>query len=224
MAFNTKPFGAAYYDMKLDGTALVNVPTTGADVGIGIGSGVSAETALQVSGTFPTSGTNTLLIKTDGNVPSGTTTTARMFSTGAGTAAASFTLGGLQHFTAVQGSFGAGSAVTSQYGFLADSSLTGATNNYAFFADLASGAGRFNFYAGGDAVNYFAGNVGINTTTPSEKLEVNGSIKTAAPAGGTAAAWRLGTVATVSPTSPNRTIEVEIGGTIYYLHAKTTND
>ena len=31
-------------------------------------------------------------------------------------------------------------------------------------------------------------------------------------------------VHTVSPTSPDRTIEVDIGGTIYYLHAKTTNN
>lgn len=51
-----------------------------------------------------------------------------------------------------------------------------------------------------------------------------GSVTTAAPAGGTAAAWKLGAVATVSPTSPNRTIEVDIGGTIYYIHAKTTNN
>jgi hypothetical protein len=51
-----------------------------------------------------------------------------------------------------------------------------------------------------------------------------GSLTTGAPAGGTAAAWKLGTVASVSPTSPNRTIEVDIGGTIYYLHAKTTNN
>ena len=51
-----------------------------------------------------------------------------------------------------------------------------------------------------------------------------GSVSTAAPSGGTSAAWKLGTVATVSPTSPNRTIEVDIGGTIYYLAAKTTNN
>lgn len=50
------------------------------------------------------------------------------------------------------------------------------------------------------------------------------SLKTDAPAGGTAATWKLGTVASVSPTSPNRTIEVDIGGTIYYISAKTTND
>ena len=52
----------------------------------------------------------------------------------------------------------------------------------------------------------------------------SGSLTTGAPTGGTAQPWKLGTVATVSPTSPNRTIEVEINGTTYYIHAKTTND
>jgi hypothetical protein len=50
------------------------------------------------------------------------------------------------------------------------------------------------------------------------------SLKTDAPTGGTSGTWKLGVAATVSPTSPNRTIEVDIGGTIYYLSAKTTND
>jgi len=35
---------------------------------------------------------------------------------------------------------------------------------------------------------------------------------------------KFGIVAVVSPTAPNRTIELNIGGTIYYLAAKTTND
>jgi hypothetical protein len=62
------------------------------------------------------------------------------------------------------------------------------------------------------------------TSDTGERLQVNGSIKTASPTGGTAAAWKFGAVATVTPTSPNRTIEVEIGGTTYYLTAKTTNN
>lgn len=32
------------------------------------------------------------------------------------------------------------------------------------------------------------------------------------------------TVNAVSPTSPDRTVTIDIGGTTYYLHAKTTND
>jgi hypothetical protein len=62
------------------------------------------------------------------------------------------------------------------------------------------------------------------TLTTAQKAEFAATIKTAAPSGGTAAEWKLGTVATATPTSPNRTIEVDIGGTIYYVHAKTTND
>ena len=55
-------------------------------------------------------------------------------------------------------------------------------------------------------------------------LFVRSNIKTGAPTGGSQKPWKLGEAATVSPTSPNRTIRVEIDGTVYYLHAKTTND
>jgi hypothetical protein len=50
------------------------------------------------------------------------------------------------------------------------------------------------------------------------------TITTAAPSGGTAKPFKIGAAATVSPTSPNRTIEIEIDGTTYYLSAKTTNN
>lgn len=58
--------------------------------------------------------------------------------------------------------------------------------------------------------------LGANATFP-------GSITTSAPTGG-AGAWELGVANVVSPTAPDRTITVEIGGVAYYLHAKTTND
>lgn len=51
-----------------------------------------------------------------------------------------------------------------------------------------------------------------------------GAITTGAPSGGTAAAWKFGAVAVVSPTAPNRTIELDVAGTRFFLHAKTTND
>lgn len=55
-------------------------------------------------------------------------------------------------------------------------------------------------------------------------LAVTGTLSTTDPAGGAGPAWKLGIAASVSPTSPNRTIRIDIAGTSYYLHAKTTND
>ena len=59
------------------------------------------------------------------------------------------------------------------------SNLTNGTEIYGFHSDIIKvpGETRFDFYAAGGADNYFSGAVGINTETPSEKLEVNGSVK-----------------------------------------------
>jgi hypothetical protein len=94
------------------------------------------------------------------------------------TAAASYTLADLAHVRAAQGSIGAGSTITNQYGFVADSSLIGATANYGFISNLPSGTNRWNFYAGGTADNFFNGNVGIGVFVPTCALDVVGGIKT----------------------------------------------
>jgi hypothetical protein len=57
-----------------------------------------------------------------------------------------------------------------------------------------------------------------------KKVITASTLTTAAPTSGTAKEWKLGEVASVSPTSPNRTIRVEIDGTVYFISAKTTND
>ena len=105
-------------------------------------------------------------------VASDVTTRAVFFGSFANTAAASFTLSSLEHFAATQQTIGAGSAVTNQYGFVAGSSLIGATNNYGFYSNIAAGTGRYNFYAAGTADNYFAGKVGIGDSTPSVSLDI----------------------------------------------------
>lgn len=51
-----------------------------------------------------------------------------------------------------------------------------------------------------------------------------GAYLSGAPSGGSAKAFKIGEAATVSPTAPNRTLRVEIDGTVYFLAAKTTND
>jgi hypothetical protein len=102
--------------------------------------------------------------------------------------------------------------------------------NTAGLATFALGAtnGRMNF--GGTTSSFPALKrssasliVRLADDTANAALE-SASLKTDAPTGGTAATWKLGTVASVTPTLQNRTIEVDIGGTIYYISAKTTND
>ena len=141
-------------------------------------------------------------------------------------------------FAATSGNVGIGLVASGQSGFktleIGGSGVSGLLDIYqgttrqlriynssanAFLANNANG-GSFiirTTTAGGTQSNTF-------TLTGDGNVEFAGNIRTAAPAGGTANDWRLGTVATVSPTSPNRTIEVSIGGTIYYIAAKTTND
>ena len=128
---------------------------------VGIGGTAAAFTKVDLLGTLPTSSNFSEGYRVAATIPSGTTNTASMFVTYPSTAAASFTLGTLAHFRAIWNSTGAGSAITTQYGFLAESSLTTATNNFGFYSNIASGSNRWNFYAAGTARNYFAGNTAI---------------------------------------------------------------
>ena len=99
-----------------------------------------------------------------GQIQSDVTTEARYFSTAPSTAATAFTLADLRHYAAFQGTFGAGSAVTTQVLFYAGVNATGATNNYAFFGGLTAATGRYNLYMSGTAANYFGGDMQFNKT------------------------------------------------------------
>lgn len=110
-----------------------------------------------------TGSTNALGVYGNCTFQSDVTSTGAMFRSTAGTAAASFTLPTLYHFLATGVNIGAGSAITNQYGFFVQSGLTGATNNYGFYSNLASASGVWNFYAGGTAANYFNGATTFNS-------------------------------------------------------------
>ena len=104
------------------------------------------------------------------------TSEARGLVSTVSTAAASFTIGQTAAYFAGQGSIGAGSAITTQVGFLASSNLTGGTNNYGFRGAIPSGANRFNLYMDGTADNYLAGNTGIGgLPSVNARLRVLGS-------------------------------------------------
>ena len=142
--------------------------------GLGIGSTVVTGYSLHL-GKSMTGGVNTFGVMNDGQIQSDSTSSARYFMTLASTQAATFTVGTLFHFLASQGTFGLNSTVLEQFGFHAASQLTGATNNYGFYGNIASGTGRWNLYMNGTAANYLAGNTSIGTTTSSGRLTVRGS-------------------------------------------------
>lgn len=127
-----------------------------------------------------TGGTTANGIESSGQIQSGVTSRASVFRAAPNTVAASFTLTNLRHYDATQGTFGAGSSVTNQIGFYADSTLSGGTNNYGFQGQLSAGTNNYNLYMSGSARNYLAGelllgsaieNVGI--TTPSNPASGN---------------------------------------------------
>jgi hypothetical protein len=129
-----------------------------------IGGVLGGDTKFAISGTAPSAGGGSYANRTSVTFPSAATAGAVGFDTSLSTTAAAYTLSNLFHYNASQSTIGAGSAVTNQYGFTVQPTLIGATNNYGFYGNIASGTGRWNFYAAGTADNYFAGSVGIGST------------------------------------------------------------
>jgi hypothetical protein len=133
----------------------------------GVGAAPAADQKLRIAGTYPSSANVSFIASVDGTIPSTTTSAAIGFNSSPNTQAAAFTCANVQHFRVAQGTIGAGSSITNQYGFLVQAAMTGATNNYAFYSDLAAASGRWNFYAPGTARNYFAGGVEVGSGTTS---------------------------------------------------------
>ena len=114
-----------------------------------------------------------------GTIQSDVTATSYSYRSAPSTAAASFTLSNLIHYLSTGGVVGAGSAITTQLGFSADNSLTGATNNYGFYGGIASGTGRYNLFMAGTADNFLAGNIGVGVAPVSSITAVGAGQTTA---------------------------------------------
>jgi hypothetical protein len=134
--------------------------------GIAIGGSLTTGRKIDVQGTI-TGATSIVVINAAGTVASDVTSNVSLVSSTLSTAASSFTLTTVQHHAANQGTVGAGSAITNQYGFIANSSLTGAANNYGFFGNIAAGSGRWNLNMTGTAQNFLSGVTGIGIAASS---------------------------------------------------------
>lgn len=149
----------------------------GSDGNIGIGVTTAGDRNVWIRRNI-TGGAVSVGILYEGTVQSDVTAGAYNFYSAVNTVNATFTTT-VNHFLALQGTFGASSTVTSQIGFQAHSSLIGATSNYGFFANdtaavtagktsvgfyssvnTATGGGTtWAFYGAGTAASYFAGQV-----------------------------------------------------------------
>jgi hypothetical protein len=161
-----------YFNSLYNANELINTGSIG--IGATPPAGFSLYVAKQMTG-----GVQAYGLHGSGTILSDVTSQASYFESSSNTQATTFTLSNLRHFHATQNSVGAGSTITTQSGFQAGSSLTGATNNYGFRGSIASGTGRFNIYMDGTALNYFNGTTLIGSATDNAsgaKLQVTGNI------------------------------------------------
>lgn len=100
------------------------------------------------------------------------TSTAAAFFSRPQTYASAYTatlVAGLYALDAVKG---ATSTITGLAGvYIADQTV--GASNYGIYSAVSSGSGKYNIYATGTASNYFGGDVGVGTSSPSVKLDVN---------------------------------------------------
>ena len=83
----------------------------------------------------------------------------------------SATVGTAYGYRLLDGTNSGGGTITNLIGYYSPD-LTVGTNNYGFQGDVSAGTNKYNLYMSGTAQNYFAGNVGIGTVNPLEKLSL----------------------------------------------------
>ncbi len=102
----------------------------------------------------------------------------------------------------------------------------GLTTHVSGVLPAANGGTGISSYAVGDII-YASGATAISALAgvATGNALISGGVTTAPSWGKINLGLHMaGTVNSVSPTAPNRTIEVVLGGTTYYIAAKTTND
>jgi hypothetical protein len=165
------PSGSNRYNLYMNGTAFNYLAGS-----LGIGSIGLAQYSLRVAKNI-TGNVFSYGINQSGIVQSDVTSAGWGYANQLYTAAASFNLTSYYHYFAQQQTIGAGSTVGNQIGFHVDSTLIGATNNYAFKGQIPSGTNRWNIHMDGTANNYLEGDTSIGTNLPATatKFTLGGS-------------------------------------------------
>lgn len=158
--------GTSRYNLFIDGTA----PSYFAGP-IWLGTSGATDSQIRVSSNI-TGAVNAYGAFINGLIQSDVTNAAYLNRARIATAAASFTLGVAYCYAAGQGTIGAGSAITTQIGFMAEGDLIGATSNMGFFGNIPVGTGRWNVYMIGTAQNHLAGLTGFGITVPLAQVHI----------------------------------------------------
>jgi hypothetical protein len=148
--------------LEPDGTGQIVLKN---QLAIGPSAAVGTE-RISISGALNSASNTSYGVHITATIPSATTSGAYYFRTAVNSENTPFALSTVSHYFAQESAISGGSRTTptSQYGFWADSSLTGATNNYGFFSNIPASANRWNFFANGTATNFFRGATVVGDT------------------------------------------------------------
>lgn len=121
----------------------------------------------------------------DATFSSAATTEGVGFQSQSRTAVAAFTCTSVSGFQALNASKGAGSTITTQYGFRCND-LTSGISNIAFKSEVSAGTDKYNLYIDGTATNHFAGPINAAGGVVASALRTGAGTPTSASAAGTA--------------------------------------
>lgn len=141
--------GAGYFDGSLQTVGMAGIGIApGTDRVLQMGTPTSSATTLYGSVLIPTS-------------PATNTAAFTGYYSGIASTATAYTLSALVHFSAAYTTKGAGSTITSVYGFAVANAVATGTNNYGFHSAINSATTTWQLYMGGTAFSYFGGPVSV---------------------------------------------------------------